>query len=166
VPVVKGVRLQENKDLRSSPAKDISRREFVHMAVRMAGAGFVSYLLSPASMFADTSLNSKVDEWLKMIENTSRPQAERVKAFHELDTLLDKNSKSPEMYVLTLNKDIDFRFKNSRSVITSGGLGTMGFCLPASMGAQIGAPDRTVVAVIGDGGFQMTIQELLKQLLI
>ncbi len=53
-----------------------------------------------------------------------------------------------------------FKFKKSKSVVTSGGLGTMGFGLPASMGAQIGAPDRTVVAVIGDGGFQMTIQEL------
>jgi len=53
-----------------------------------------------------------------------------------------------------------FKFKNSRSNVTSGGLGTMGFCLPAAMGAQIGAPNQTVVAVIGDGGFQMTIQEL------
>jgi acetolactate synthase I/II/III large subunit len=42
----------------------------------------------------------------------------------------------------------------------SGGLGTMGFGLPAAMGAQLAAPDRTVIAVIGDGGFQMTIQEL------
>ena len=42
-------------------------------------------------------------------------------------------------------------FNKSRSNITSGGLGTMGFCLPASMGAQLGAPDRTVIAVIGDG---------------
>ncbi|WP_297086248.1 biosynthetic-type acetolactate synthase large subunit [uncultured Draconibacterium sp.] len=53
-----------------------------------------------------------------------------------------------------------FKFKNSRSNVTSGGLGTMGFCLPAAMGAQLGAPDRTVVAMVGDGGFQMTIQEL------
>uniref|UniRef100_UPI0032164BAC biosynthetic-type acetolactate synthase large subunit n=1 Tax=uncultured Draconibacterium sp. TaxID=1573823 RepID=UPI0032164BAC len=53
-----------------------------------------------------------------------------------------------------------FKFKNSRCNVTSGGLGTMGFGLPASMGAQLGAPDKTVVAVIGDGGFQMTIQEL------
>jgi acetolactate synthase-1/2/3 large subunit len=51
-------------------------------------------------------------------------------------------------------------FKNTRSKITSGGLGTMGFCLPAALGAKLGAPDKTVVAVIGDGGFQMTIQEL------
>lgn len=53
-----------------------------------------------------------------------------------------------------------FKFKRSRSFVTSGGLGTMGFGLPAGMGAQIGAPDRTVVTFIGDGGFQMTIQEL------
>lgn len=52
------------------------------------------------------------------------------------------------------------RFKRSNSNITSGGLGTMGFALPAAIGAKFGAPDRTVVAIIGDGGFQMTIQEL------
>ena len=51
-------------------------------------------------------------------------------------------------------------FKHSKSVITSGGLGTMGFCLPASVGAKMGAPEREVIAIIGDGGFQMTIQEL------
>ena len=52
------------------------------------------------------------------------------------------------------------RFNQSQSNITSGGLGTMGFALPASIGAKIGAPHRPVIAIIGDGGFQMTIQEL------
>ena len=51
-------------------------------------------------------------------------------------------------------------FNHSKSNITSGGLGTMGFALPAALGAKMGAPDREVVAIIGDGGFQMTIQEL------
>lgn len=51
------------------------------------------------------------------------------------------------------------KFTQSKSNITSGGLGTMGFGLPAGLGAALGAPDRTVVAVIGDGGLQMTIQE-------
>ncbi|RZS92484.1 biosynthetic-type acetolactate synthase large subunit [Aquimarina brevivitae] len=51
-------------------------------------------------------------------------------------------------------------FKKSRSNVTSGGLGTMGFALPAAIGAKMGAPDREVVAIIGDGGYQMTIQEL------
>ncbi|MFW5710137.1 MAG: thiamine pyrophosphate-binding protein, partial [Bacteroidota bacterium] len=52
------------------------------------------------------------------------------------------------------------RFNKSRSFVTSGGLGTMGFGLPAAFGAKIGQPDREVVVVIGDGGFQMTIQEM------
>ena len=48
----------------------------------------------------------------------------------------------------------------TKSNITSGGFGTMGFALPAAIGAKFGAPERTVVAIIGDGGFQMTLQEL------
>ena len=53
-----------------------------------------------------------------------------------------------------------FGFTKPRSVISSGGLGTMGFGLPASIGAKIGVPERNVVLFIGDGGFQMTIEEL------
>lgn len=52
------------------------------------------------------------------------------------------------------------KFNQSRSNVTSGGLGTMGFALPAAIGAKMAKPDRDVVAVIGDGGYQMTIQEL------
>src|SRR5439155_17905710 len=52
------------------------------------------------------------------------------------------------------------RFSKSKSNITSGGLGTMGFALPAAIGAKFGSPERPVVAIMGDGGFQMTIQEL------
>lgn len=51
-------------------------------------------------------------------------------------------------------------YNHSKSNITSGGLGTMGFALPAAIGAAYGDPTRTTVAVIGDGGFQMTLQEL------
>jgi acetolactate synthase-1/2/3 large subunit len=51
------------------------------------------------------------------------------------------------------------KFNQSKSNVTSGGAGTMGFALPAAIGAKFGAPERTVVAVIGDGGIQMTIQE-------
>ena len=51
-------------------------------------------------------------------------------------------------------------FKNTRSNITSGGLGTMGFGLPAAIGAKMAAPEREVISISGDGGYQMTIQEL------
>lgn len=53
-----------------------------------------------------------------------------------------------------------FKYKKKRSIVTSGGLGTMGFGLPAAVGATFGAPDRTVCMFCGDGGFQMSIQEL------
>jgi acetolactate synthase-1/2/3 large subunit len=53
-----------------------------------------------------------------------------------------------------------FHYKDPRTNVTSGGLGTMGFALPAAMGAKMGTPHKHVVAIIGDGGFQMTLQEL------
>jgi acetolactate synthase-1/2/3 large subunit len=53
-----------------------------------------------------------------------------------------------------------YKFTRPNSLVTSGGMGTMGFGLPASVGAKIGRPDKQVIAFIGDGGFQMTIQEL------
>ncbi|MBP5377780.1 MAG: biosynthetic-type acetolactate synthase large subunit [Bacteroidaceae bacterium] len=52
-----------------------------------------------------------------------------------------------------------FKFTQPRSVVTSGGLGTMGFGIPAAIGATFGAPDRTVCLFVGDGGLQMTLQE-------
>lgn len=53
-----------------------------------------------------------------------------------------------------------YKYKDPNTLITSGGLGTMGFGLPAAMGAQVGQPEKTVVLFTGDGGFQMTSQEL------
>lgn len=53
-----------------------------------------------------------------------------------------------------------YKFKEERALISSGGLGTMGFGLPAAIGGQMANPDRMVVAIVGDGGFQMTLQEL------
>jgi acetolactate synthase-1/2/3 large subunit len=52
------------------------------------------------------------------------------------------------------------KFNKTRSNVTSGGLGTMGFALPAAIGAKMGAPEREVIAIIGDGGYQMTCNEL------
>ena len=53
-----------------------------------------------------------------------------------------------------------FKYSKNRSIVTSGGLGTMGFGLPAAIGATFGCPDRTVCVFMGDGGLQMNIQEL------
>jgi acetolactate synthase-1/2/3 large subunit len=53
-----------------------------------------------------------------------------------------------------------YEYKGPRTNVTSGGAGTMGFALPAAMGAKLGRPEKEVIAVIGDGGYQMTVQEL------
>jgi acetolactate synthase-1/2/3 large subunit len=53
-----------------------------------------------------------------------------------------------------------YKYQSPKTNITSGGLGTMGFALPAAIGAKLGTPEKEVIAIIGDGGFQMTIQEL------
>ena len=53
-----------------------------------------------------------------------------------------------------------YKYKNARTNVTSGGAGTMGFALPAALGAKLAVPEKEVIAVIGDGGYQMTVQEL------
>jgi acetolactate synthase-1/2/3 large subunit len=53
-----------------------------------------------------------------------------------------------------------YKYKNPRTNVTSGGAGTMGFALPAALGAKLGMPEKEVIAIIGDGGYQMTVQEL------
>jgi len=83
----------------------------------------------------------------------------------EVISLLSKKTKGEAIIVADVGQNQMFsarfyEYKNPNSYITSGGLGTMGFALPAAMGAQIAAPKSTVIATIGDGGFQMTIQEM------
>ncbi|HWS60323.1 MAG TPA: biosynthetic-type acetolactate synthase large subunit [Flavobacterium sp.] len=79
--------------------------------------------------------------------------------------MINKHSKGDAIIVSDVGQHQMFacryaKFNSTKSNITSGGLGTMGFALPAAIGAKMGRPDREVVAIIGDGGFQMTIQEL------
>lgn len=79
--------------------------------------------------------------------------------------MINKHSKAEAIIVSDVGQHQMFacryaKFNATKSNITSGGLGTMGFALPAAIGAKMGMPNREVVAIIGDGGFQMTIQEL------
>ena len=118
----------------------------------------------------------KRDEWLnqfksayqyeydKIIEKDLHPTKEGL-TMGEVIRLINEKTDGEAILVTDVGQhqmiaNRYFKFKHTRSVVTSGGLGTMGFGLPAAFGAQRGQPDRTVVAVIGDGGFQMTIQEL------
>ena len=79
--------------------------------------------------------------------------------------MINKHSKGDAIMVSDVGQHQMFacryaKFNSTKSNVTSGGLGTMGFALPAAIGAKMGMPEREVVAIIGDGGFQMTIQEL------
>ena len=100
----------------------------------------------------------------RIIHPQTNPNSDKL-TMGEVINLINKETKGDAIIASDVgqNQMIASRyanFKQSKSVVTSGGLGTMGFCLPAAIGAKMGAPDREVVAIIGDGGFQMTIQEL------
>lgn len=112
---------------------------------------------------------SRFDEMMKIevdqvIEKDLRPQKEGL-TMGEVIVSINKHTQGDAVLVTDVGQHqmVACRytdFVRSRSNVTSGGLGTMGFALPAALGAKMGAPHREVIAVIGDGGFQMTLQEL------
>ncbi len=103
-------------------------------------------------------------EFTKIIKNDLTPTKEGLTMGEVLDRI-NKETKGEAIIVSDVGQHqmIACRYANfnqTKSNITSGGLGTMGFALPAAIGAKMGRPDREVIAIIGDGGYQMTIQEL------
>lgn len=120
--------------------------------------------------------NASHADWIKSFEEHEQKEKEKVikkEVFPELGELtmgevINKISEATR-HKAVLVTDVGqnqmmaaryFKFTDTRSIVTSGGLGTMGFGLPAAIGAKIGASERTVCTFCGDGGFQMTIQEL------
>ncbi len=121
-------------------------------------------------------MENKHEEWLNQFKNAYQYEYEKV---IKDDILPEKEGLTMGEVIRLINERMDgeaicvtdvgqhqmiasryFKFRNTRSLVTSGGLGTMGFGLPAAFGAQTGRPDKTVVLIVGDGGIQMTIQEL------
>lgn len=111
-----------------------------------------------------TFFNYKQEEYDKIICKDCRNESDEIKMAEVIYQLNELTS--GEAIIVTdvgqhqMVASRYYEFKNPRSNVTSGGAGTMGFALPAAMGAKLGTPQREVIAVIGDGGFQMTIQEL------
>ena len=103
-------------------------------------------------------LEAVIDEELAPTNNRGISMGETIEMINKHsngDAIMVSDVGQHQMFTCRYSK-----FNTSKSNITSGGLGTMGFALPAAIGAKMGRPDREVVAIIGDGGFQMTIQEL------
>ena len=115
-------------------------------------------------------------EWLQLFHNHTRQEIEQViepelnptsdeMTMGEVIKQLNELTKGEAVIVTDVGQHQMVacryaQFNKTRSNVTSGGLGTMGFALPAAIGAKFGTPEKEVVAIIGDGGFQMTLQEL------
>ena len=104
-------------------------------------------------------------EYKEVIHAQENPPKDAGITMTEVLCLLNKQTKGDAIIVSDVGQHQMItsryaKFNNSKSKITSGGLGTMGFALPAAIGAKMGVPDREVIAIIGDGSFQMNIQEL------
>lgn len=130
--------------------------------------GDVKNVLEEANQIAK---KSQSDAWLKQIaewketypltykdaENELKPQwvIEHLSETTKGEAIITTDVGQHQMWVAQY-----YQFVHPRSLLSSGGLGTMGFGFPAAIGAQLAYPERTVIAVVGDGGFQMTSQEL------
>ncbi|MBK0368425.1 biosynthetic-type acetolactate synthase large subunit [Flavobacterium agrisoli] len=106
-----------------------------------------------------------VIEYDAVIKEELNPTNGKGISMGETIEMINKHSKGDAIIVSDVGQHQMFacrysKFNSTKSNVTSGGLGTMGFALPAAIGAKMGQPNKEVVAVIGDGGFQMNIQEL------
>ncbi len=104
------------------------------------------------------------EEFDKVIEPECFPKSGKIRS-GEAIARLSEQTKGEAIVVTDVGQNQMmaaryYKYMNPNTLITSGGLGTMGFGLPAAMGAQVGQPDKTVVLFAGDGGFQMTLQEM------
>lgn len=104
------------------------------------------------------------EEYDKVIKEAIHPESGPIKMGEVVTAVSDA---APDNAVLVNDVGLNqmfssryFKYRSPRSIVTSGGLGTMGFCMPAAIGASFGAPERMILAFFGDGGFQMNIQEL------
>ena len=104
------------------------------------------------------------EEYDKVIKSAIAPGCGPIKMG---EVVTEVSNQSPADSVLVTDVGLNqmfssryFKYRSPRSIVTSGGLGTMGFCMPAAIGASFGAPNRMILAFFGDGGFQMNIQEL------
>jgi len=134
--------------------RDVIAKMITELGKRQGDAG-----APDRSAWLDTLKEWQAKYPLRYAQNgdSVKPQycVERLRHFADDDTILVSGVGQHQMYASQY-----WRFERPRHWINSGGLGTMGFAVPAAMGAKVGQPDKRVVAIDGDGCFQMTAQEL------
>ena len=164
-----------------NPQKFVPNAKIIHIDIDPAEIGKNKLIDVPIvgdlkSVLAD--LNEKVpkashDEWLKQIKKWKkeysliyRKTEDDILIPQEILSEIDKITKGNVIVATDVGQHQMWAaqyltFNNPYSILTSGGAGTMGFGLPAAIGAQVANPNKKVLAVVGDGGFQMTFQELM-----
>ena len=164
-----------------NPQKFIPNAKIIHIDIDPAEIGKNKLIDVP--IVGDlknvlTDLNEKApkashDEWLKQIKKwkkeyslTYRKTEDDILIPQEILSEIDKITKGNVIVATDVGQHQMWTaqyltFNNPYSILTSGGAGTMGFGLPAAIGAQVANPNKKVLAVVGDGGFQMTFQELM-----
>ncbi len=182
--VLIGIGMRFDDRVTGNVSKYAKQAKIVHIDIDKAEINKI--IKTDASVLADakealTALTKKCNEakheaWIKQFRDLNKIENEKIiqKEFHPTEGKITMGEVINQLSVLTKGEAVIvtdvgqhqmttsryFQYKNPRTSITSGGAGTMGFSLPAAMGAKVAAPEKQVVAVIGDGGFQMTLQEL------
>jgi len=172
-----GVRFSDR--ILGNPKKFAPGARIVHVDIDPAEIGknvrvdvpIVGDLKSVLKEFLNFDFETDFSEWVKELQGVKerfplgyrkgkyiKPQyvVEKASELFPDDTIVVADVGQNQMWVAQF-----YRFKHPRSFLCSGGLGTMGFALPAGIGAKIGNPNREVLVIAGDGGFQMNIQELM-----
>ena len=172
-----GVRFSDR--ILGNPKKFAPGARIVHVDIDPAEIGknvrvdvpIVGDLKSVLKEFLNFDFETDFSEWVKKLQRVKerfplgyrkgkyiKPQyvVEKASELFPDDTVVVADVGQNQMWVAQF-----YRFKHPRSFLCSGGLGTMGFALPAGIGAKIGNPNKEVVVIAGDGGFQMNIQELM-----
>ena len=164
-----------------NPQKFVPNAKIIHIDIDPAEIGknklidvpIVGDLKSVLTDLNEKAPKASHDEWLKQIKKwkkeyslTYRKTEDDILIPQEILSEIDKITKGNVIVATDVGQHQMWAaqyltFNNPYSILTSGGAGTMGFGLPAAIGAQVANPNKKVLAVVGDGGFQMTFQELM-----
>lgn len=182
--VIIGVGLRFDSRVTGNLAKFAKQAKIIHIEIDRAEIGKILQPTLAVNCDAKTALKALADgvkpanhqAWIdsfkpldkiehdKVIENAIHPKSGDIK-MGEVVNLISEKTKGTAIVVTDVGQNQMaacryYKFRQGSKILTSGGLGTMGFGLPAAVGAKVACPEKQVIAFLGDGGLQMTIQEL------